>query len=320
MITCFASRTRPCSTLLLIAILVGGTIALAAGLALLSVWITAPHPRFSAADAAMLEADADSGHGREVFAAADCASCHASPGQPDRRRLGGRLALASPFGAFHVPNISMDPVDGIGRWSTVDIANAVMSGIAPDGSHYYPVFPYTSFARMSVADVRDLIAYLRTLPAVPGRARPPDIPFPLSIRRLVGAWKTLYFHSAPIEIAPDRSMAWNRGRYLAESATHCAECHSSRNLFGAIRPDTRFAGGVDPEGTGFVPNITPAAIGHWTRDDIAAALLTGHTPEGRTIGSSMAEVVTNMADLLPGDRQAIAEYVASLPARPTPSP
>src|ERR1700712_5413608 len=74
-------------------------------------WIlSAPRPRFSDADAATLERPGDPVHGRLVFAAADCSSCHASPGQTDRLRLGGGLALASPFGTFRAPNISPDPV------------------------------------------------------------------------------------------------------------------------------------------------------------------------------------------------------------------
>jgi hypothetical protein len=56
-------------------------------------------------------------------------------------RLGGGLALASPFGTLRVPNISPDPVDGIGRWRTIDLANALLSGVAPDRRHYYPACP-----------------------------------------------------------------------------------------------------------------------------------------------------------------------------------
>src|SRR5207237_10579258 len=87
----------------------------------------------------------DPARGELVFAAGDCASCHASPGQSDRLHLGGGLALSSPYGTFRVPNISMDPVDGIGAWRSKDLANALLSGVSPAGAHYYPVFPYSSF-------------------------------------------------------------------------------------------------------------------------------------------------------------------------------
>ena len=255
-----------------------------------------------------------------MFAAGDCASCHASPGQSDRLHLGGGLALASPFGTFRVPNISPDPEDGIGKWRTVDLANALLRGVSPDGSHYYPAFPYSSFAHMMAADVVDLMAYLRTLPAVAGRAPTHEINPLFRIRRFVGLWKLIYFDPSPIEPDPRRDEKWNRGRYLVESLGHCAECHSTRNLLGGIKADTRFAGGPDPEGTGFFPNITPRRIGGWSEQDIAEVLRSGNTPNHGRVGSSMSEVVTNTAMLPAEDRDAIATYIKSLPARPTPRP
>jgi mono/diheme cytochrome c family protein len=230
------------------------------------------------------------------------------------------MALASPFGTLYVPNISPDPVDGIGKWRAADLANALLAGVSPRGQHYYPAFPYTSFAHIERADVRDLMAYLRTLQPVHHRAPPHDIPFPFSVRRVVGLWKLLYFDRTPIAADPTRDPAWNRGRYLVEGPTHCAECHSSRNLAGAIKESTRFAGGRDPEGVGFMPNITSTAIGAWSIDDIVRILTDRHTPEGREVGSSMEDVVTNTAMLPEDDRRAIAAYIKSLPARPTPKP
>ena len=281
-------------------------------------WITAPRPAFTEASAANLEQGGDPVRGKRVFDAGDCASCHASPGQPDRQRLGGGLALASPFGTFFPPNISSDPNDGIGRWRTIDLANALMSGISPERQHLYPALPYTSYAHMRVDDVKDLMAYLRSLPAVQGQAPAHDLPFPFTIRRLVGIWKFLYLDRTPIQPDPAHDEGWNRGRYLAEALGHCAECHSARNMLGAIKSSSRFAGGQDQEGLGFVPNITPAGIGHWSSADIIEALTSGHTPELRRIGSSMADVVTDTAALPLSDRQAIAVYVRSLPARSSP--
>ncbi|MGJ4929251.1 c-type cytochrome [Bradyrhizobium sp. HKCCYLS2038] len=282
--------------------------------------ITAPRPAFAADATGLLDQAGDPKKGEQVFLAADCASCHASPGQSDRLKLGGGIALASPYGTFRAPNISSDPVDGIGAWTVKDLANALLSGVSPDGNHYYPVFPYPSYSHMSVADVADLLAYLRTLPAVHGRA-PPHVPYLLfQIRRFVGFWKLLYFR--PGEIKPDQlhNAPWNRGRYLVEALGHCDECHSSRDLFGGIKDKTRFAGGQDPSGTGFYPNITPARIGHWSQADLAELLKSGNTPDHGRVGSSMADVVTNTAQLPQHDRDAIAAYIKSLPARPTPKP
>jgi mono/diheme cytochrome c family protein len=298
--------------------LFGLLLVLMAGAAGLGWWITEPRPAFAEADAASLEQGGDPARGKDVFDAADCASCHASPGQPDRQRLGGGLSLPSQFGTFFPPNISPDPNDGIGRWRTIDLANALMSGVSPQGEHIYPALPYTSYAHMRVEDVKDLMAYLRRWPAGAGPAPAHDLPFPFTIRRMVGVWKFLYLDRSPIQPDPARDEAWNRGRYLVEALGHCAECHSARNMLGAIKSSSRLAGGQDQEGIGFVPNITQAGIGDWSSEDIVEALTSGHTPQLRRIGSSMADVVTDTAALKLSDRQAIAAYIRSVPARSSP--
>jgi len=293
-----------------------GVLALGAG----AVWLlSAPRPAFPASGKGVADTG-DVERGRLIFAAGDCASCHASPGQPDRLRLGGGLALASPYGTFRVPNISPDPVDGIGAWTATDLANALLSGVSPAGTHYYPSFPYPSFAQMRPADVSDLMAYLRTLPAVQGRTPPHELSPPFRIRRMVGLWKLLFFDQRPIVPDATRDALWNRGRYLVEAVAHCAECHSTRNLLGAIKPGTRYAGAVDPEGVGYIPNITPARIGRWSAADIVRMLSSGDTPDHGRVGSSMTDVVTNTAMLPEQDRLAIAVYIKSLPPRPTQKP
>lgn len=289
--------------------------------AIMVTWFVTSPDRFAAAETKdVAEGIGDAERGKLVFAGGDCASCHASPGQPDRLRLGGGLALASPYGTFRAPNISMDPVDGIGNWTTRDLANALLRGTSPGGSHYYPVFPYESFAHMRAADVQDLMAYLRTLPAVKGRPPGHDLSPLFGIRRFVGFWKLLYFRPGPILPDAARDETWNRGRYLSEALAHCAECHSSRDMFGGIKAGTRYAGGQDPTGTGFYPNITAARIGNWSEQQLANMLKTGNTPNHGRVGSSMAGVVTNLAMLPESDRNAIAAFVKSLPSRPTPNP
>ncbi|WP_117192303.1 c-type cytochrome [Rhizobium terrae] len=289
-------------------------LAVATASTLALFWLTVAIPRFPRDEASLRSGDA--ARGRLVFAAAYCSSCHATPGQTDPLKLGGGLALASPYGTFRVPNISADPVDGIGSWSVADLANALIAGVSPGRQHYYPAFPYTSYSGMSLEDIRDLYAYLRTLPAVAGRPPAHDLPLPFRLRRAIGLWKLMFFDEGKAPAAANQ----DRGAYLSETLGHCAECHSSRNMLGAIKPETRFAGGVDPEGSGFAPNITPERIGRWTEADIANLLKTGQTPDHGRVGSSMADVVTNTAALPQSDRDAIARYVKSLPARPTPRP
>jgi mono/diheme cytochrome c family protein len=280
----------------------------AAGLAAYG-WLTAPPQRWSASAAYTPNA----ANGEIIFDAGGCSSCHAVPNQPDRLKLGGGVAIASPFGTFYAPNISPDGDDGIGRWSEADFVNAVRKGISPDGTHYFPAFPYTSYAHATVPDVRDLFAFLKTLPPVKGRVRDHDVPFPFNIRRNVGIWKLLFFDDRLIVPDQSRPPSWNRGAYLVNSFGHCAECHTPRNFLGGIIASQRLAGGPNPEGEGWVPNVTPKGLGDWSQKDIADYLENGVTPDGDSAGGSMVRVIKNTSQLKPADRDAIAEYVKSLP-------
>ena len=259
-------------------------------------------------------------NGKLMFYAGGCAACHATPDQDDATKLGGGAELKSPFGTFYAPNISSDRNDGIGAWTETDFVNAVWKGTSPDGRHYFPVFPYSSYQRMRITDIRDLFAFLKTLPAVQGRARGHDLRFPYNVRRLVGGWKFLFVDSLTYTYDPAQSPQWNRGAYLVAGPGHCVECHSPRNALGGIVASQRFAGGPTADGEGWVPNITPAGIGSYSVGDIERILATGVNPDGDSVGGDMAKVVRNMSQLSKEDRTAIATFVKSLPPVQGPKP
>jgi mono/diheme cytochrome c family protein len=259
-------------------------------------------------------------NGKTLFNVGGCASCHATPGQKDRSKLGGGLVLKSPFGTFYPPNISSDPNDGIGGWSEAQFVTAMVKGTSPAGEHLYPSFPYTSYQRMSWRDLRDLFAYLKTLPAVQGSNRAHELAFPFNIRRLIGGWKLLYLDGEPFQPDPSRPDDWNRGAYLVNGPGHCAECHSPRNFLGGIVADKRFTGGPNPAGKGWVANITQKGLAQWSVKDIAYLLESGMTPDGDSVGSTMTEVVRSTAQLTDDDRAAIATYIKSLPPVEGPAP
>jgi mono/diheme cytochrome c family protein len=252
-------------------------------------------------------------NGKIVFHAGGCASCHATPNQENKSQLGGGLGLTSAFGTFYAPNISPDPSDGIGAWTEAQFVTALREGTSPSGEHLYPAFPYTSYRHVATGDLRDLFAYLKTLPAVAGRAPDHLLHFPLSIRRGLGIWKLLFLRGEPGEPNQPMSAAWKRGAYLVNGVGHCAECHSPRNFLGAIVPALRFTGGPNPTGRGWVPNITQRELKDWSEKDFANLLESGETPEGDRVGSSMVEVVRSMAQVPAEDRAAIAAFIKSLP-------
>ena len=272
----------------------------------------------SAEVAAAVSQPGDPGAGKNVFTIAGCEACHMSPGQKDPLRLGGGLELKTPFGSFYPPNISPDRVDGIGAWSAENFADALMAGVSPRGEHLYPAFPYPSYARMSEKDVRDLFAFLRTTPSVPGRASANALSFPFSIRRAVGFWKLLYMPRIDRPLAVDPTDTEALGRYLVEGPGHCAECHSPRDLLGGIIASRRLTGGPLPESKGKAPDITARGLKDWSESDVETALSTGFTPSGDALGGPMAAVVRSLSQAPAPDLAAIAHCLKSYQAGATP--
>jgi len=251
--------------------------------------------------------------GAYVFAAAGCAECHTAKGG---KPLAGGRALKTPFGTFYSPNITPDPATGIGKWSEADLKRALREGIGPDGTHFFPVFPYPSFTFMTDADIRDLHTYLKSVPPVVEANRRHEIRFPFRFRILMLGWNRLFLKRGPFQPAANRSPPWNRGAYLVKALGHCGECHTPRKMFGQLDLDHALSGTNEgPEGDK-VPNITPdkaSGIGTWSEKDIAYLLETGQKPDGDDVQGGMRAVVdSSTSKLTPEDRAAIATYLKSL--------
>jgi mono/diheme cytochrome c family protein len=255
----------------------------------------------------------DFARGQEVFFAGGCASCHSAPDAKEEAKLvlAGGKRFASDFGTFIAPNISSDPVTGIGAWTARDLANALMHGTGRDGSHYYPAFPYTSYSKMTPDDVVSLHAFLETLPPNATPSQPHEVGFPFNIRRSLGAWKLLFLKADWI-VSGDLSEDQSRGRYLVEALGHCGECHTARNALGGLNRQAWLAGAPDPSGKSRIPNITPGEL-DWSEADIAEYLKSGFTPEYDSAGGEMADVIENTSKLSDADRLAIAAYLKIVP-------
>lgn len=272
------------------------------------------------------QAAPDLENGKRMFFAGGCSSCHAAPASgecdnpktADPLKLVGGRCLKTPFGTFHVPNITPDRETGIGGWSDAQFIAAMREGVSPQGENYYPAFPYASYQRMRDKDLVDLKAYLDTLPAEKSEIPDHELGFPYNIRASLSVWKWLFLDGKRFEPDPGKSDLVNRGAYLVEGPGHCGECHSPRNQLGAMIADRKLSGAPNPEGKGVVPNITPheSGIKDWSAADIVTALETGLTPSFDTFGGSMVKVQENMAKLEKRDLEAIAAYLKSLPPLP----
>lgn len=260
--------------------------------------------------------------GAYLVAAGGCTACHTvDDGGEDDYMAGGR-ALESPFGTFYTPNITPDRETGIGNFTDEDFIRAFREGVAPDGSHYYPAFPYTAYAGVTDEDLLAMKAYLFDIAPVRRENRDHELAWYASYRPLLSIWKWWYFQPGVFQPDPARDDTWNRGAYLVRHLGHCGECHTPRDLFGALDADRELAGNPHgPEGDA-IPNITPHredGIGRWTASDLDDLLAIGMYPDGDFVGGSMVDVVDyNTAKLTDDDRRAIIEYLRALPPIPGP--
>ncbi|WP_415913659.1 c-type cytochrome [Paraburkholderia sp. J63] len=277
----------------------------------------APLPAGAGPDASMWSA-ATLERGRQIAAAGDCAVCHTAPGGVTNA---GGFALETPFGTVWSTNITPDRETGIGAWTYEAFARAMRKGIARDGRHLYPAFPYTAFARMSDADMMALYAWLMSQPAVSHAVPQTQLPFPMNQRRLVAGWNWLFHDDAQYRPDPQKSALWNRGKYLVDGAGHCGACHTPRNALGAEKGGFAYLSGGSAEGWdapalvaahGAARSTAAGAPVPWTEDALFTYLRTGFSPEHGVAAGPMAPVVAGLASLPESDVRAIAHYIASL--------
>jgi len=256
--------------------------------------------------------------GKYLLHAAGCIGCHTDKATLKAKGpiLGGGRVLKTPFGIFYGPNITPHPEHGIGRWTEAQFKRALRHGRAPSGRNYFPAFPYTSFTRMTDADISALWAHLRTVKPVDRPSRPHDLRFPYNVRFLVTFWNWLNFRRGTYRPDASKPKDWNRGAYLVTALGHCGECHTPRGAMGGLKRDLSLSGSSSGP-AGDAPNITPdqeTGIGRWSGEDIVTALKLGMLPDGDFVGGEMTEVVEHgTSQLNDADLKAIVTYLKSLP-------
>ncbi len=272
----------------------------------------------SLAQASAAQAGTDLQRGEYLVRAANCVSCHTTPGGAV---FAGGVPFPTDFGTIYSTNITPDKATGIGSWSFEQFDAAVRRGVRPDGQHLYPAFPYTSFTKIDDADMHALYDYFMSLKPVKAPAKENDMDFPFGQRWLLGMWKSFFFEEGRFTPDKTRSEQWNRGAYLVEALAHCSACHSPRNLLGAEKTSEPYAGGVldEPdEERGSVrrgaPNLTEAAHGlkAWSEDDLAGYLKLGVGSRARLMGTMNEVVLNSTRHLTTEDTRAMAVYIKSL--------
>jgi mono/diheme cytochrome c family protein len=284
----------------------GGVIALVTGAVLGALALSVPSDAATPAEIA---------RGKYVFGATGGCGCHTEPGKP--ANSGGRK-YEGPFGTVYSTNITPDPKTGIGNWTDEQIITATRLGRRPNGERLVPVHPYTVFNGMAAEDLRALVAYLRTVPAV-NRPTPPKKLMPLFESVFLPTWLAAFApKETPPAAAPTSGTA--RGEYLVRAVAHCGECHTPRSRATQVTDNARFLGGNPTHPEGAMPNVTPdkdTGIGSWSEEEIADYLGSGNKPDGDVAGGLMAEVIegtlAGYKDLTKADRLAIAKYLKTVP-------
>lgn len=268
-----------------------------------------------AAAVAVASEDALVLRGEYLVHAGGCITCHTDDADDAVPLTGGR-ALEAPFGTFYSPNITPDIETGIGGWSDEDFVNAFWNGVSPEGDHYFPAFPFTSYTGIRREDLLAMKAYLFSLEPVRTANREHDLPLMMSSRFAAGVWKERYFAPGRFTPDPDKGESWNRGAYLVRHLGHCGECHTPRGRFGVLQRDQALTGNPEGPGGKTVPDITAdleTGIGDWSIGDVEYFLEIGMLPDGDFTGGSMAYVIEDStSQLTSADRRAIATYLKSL--------
>ena len=221
--------------------------------------------------------------------------------------------MKSAFGTIYSTNISPDRETGIGAWSQDAFRRAMHEGVARDGSHLFPAFPYDHFTKIGDDDVDAIYAFIMSQRPVHAPARPNELIPPLGIRALQAGWKLLFFRSGRFEPSPSHDAEWNRGAYLAEALDHCSACHSPRNLLGAERGGDARYGGASVDGW-FAPPLTEAnpSPSPWTSDELHAYLSQGISQFHGTPAGPMSPAAHSLSALPPADRNALVRYIVSI--------
>ena len=261
-------------------------------------------------------AQGDTKRGQYLAQVGGCLACHTEDKKDAAPFAGGR-ALKTLFGTFYGPNITPDLQAGIGRWTEADFMRAMRHGERPDGTDYFPTYPYPAFTRISDGDLRDLWAYLRTLAPSSRANQPHDQRFPFGWRFLVPIWKWLFFTpGAAVTVTAGSAPIVARGAYLIQALGHCGECHTPRNFLGGSKQERFLAGGKGPDGKR-IPNLTPTRLKKWDDRELRDFLQTGLTPDGDVANKTMGEVIHNTTSRLTAeDLAALIAYLRSLPPLP----
>jgi cytochrome c553 len=205
----------------------------------------------------------------------------------------GRVMLDEPMIARLVaPNLPA----AVRKYSDAELVALIRNGVRPGGRSFF-VMPSSAFVGLTDEDAGSIIAFLKTLPAVPGPERSPSLGPLGRIGVAIGKFKTEAQLIAETIPPPDASdQEGSRGRYLAR--TICAHCHGT-DLRGTSNPD-------------FVsPNL--AVVAAYSPEQFANLLRKGEALGGQKLGTMGPWARGLLSHLTDSEIAALYSYLHTTP-------
>lgn len=255
----------------------------------------------NADSAAMASAVARGKHLVESFY--PCEECHGLDFS------GGVMVDDPAMGKVLGPNLTRGKGSRTAAYTTADWDRMVRHGVKPDGTP--TVMPAMDFFRMSDRELSDIVAYIRSLPAVDKTV--PAVAF--------GPIGTVLVATGKLPLSADMHPTRHAGAHAAEAppalpdarfgehlAQTCSGCHGSN-----------FGGGPIVGGPPDWPparNITPAALAGWTYDDFLRAMREARRKDGTPLRPPMANMVAHTAKMTDTELRALWAYLSTVPPVP----
>ena len=235
--------------------------------------------------------------GKYLFESRGCAECHGADGRG--------IAVVDGSDGMYVksPNITRGPGGVVADYNEGDWVRAIRHGVNPK-AHALFLMPSEEYNRLSDNDFAALVAYVRTLPPVPGDAAVMRLPTVVRALYGVGVIRDAaekIDHRKPPTRAVAAAVSAEHGAYVAYM---CIGCHGPDLSGGKIA-------GAPPDWPPAANLTAGAAMARYDdADKFVAMMRTGKRPDGSSVNPVMP--FASLRNLNDVDLKALYLYLKTL--------
>jgi mono/diheme cytochrome c family protein len=229
-----------------------------------------------------------------------CQACHG-------QNLAGGVMIDDPaIGSVLGPNLTAGKGSRVNGYDMADWDRIVRHGVKPDGTG--ALMPSEDFFKMSDTELADIVAFIRSVPAVdaevPGPKLGPVGKVLVALGKLPISAERQPDPSAEHPAEPPRTA--ESTEFGAHLAATCVGCHRTNLAGGPMAfgpPDWPAAANLTPHASG---------LGGWSYAEFERALTEGASKDGHQLREPMAGVVLGTKAMSPTERKALWAYLRSL--------